>query len=174
MASTLQTSLGPMAVEKAVAGDEAAVLNIMRDAAAWLKDRGINQWSGMLTSKGPELIDHRVKEGVAYLASLNGERIGTVAFYWEDPGIWGDMGKDGLAGYIHGLAVLRKYAGKNIGRALLNWAMEEIKSRKPLVRLDCMAANPRLCRYYEDVGFSCCGQKTFPNGWKSNLYEMKA
>jgi len=162
-----------MTVENAVAGDESTVLAIMRDAANWLKDRGINQWNGMLTPKGEELVHQRVKEGVAYLASLNGEKLGTITILWEDFQIWDEKGRDGLAGYIHGLAILRKYAGKNLGREILNWAMRRIKSQKSIVRLDCMAENQGLCRYYEQLGFQTVGQKTFPNGWKSNLYEMK-
>lgn len=173
MTSIVQTSMGAMTIEKAVAGDEPAVLAIMRDAAAWLKERGVPQWSGMLTPKGPELVDHRVKKGVAYLASLNGEKIATVAILWEDAFTWDEKGGDGLAGYIHGLAILRKYSGKNLGRNLLKWAMDEIRAKRPVVRLDCMAENPRLCRYYEDMGFSFGGQKVLPTGFKVNLYEMK-
>ncbi len=162
-----------MAVEKAAAGDETAVLTVMRDAAAWLKESGIKQWSGMLTPKGEEVVHQRVKDGVAYLATLNGEKMGTVTILWEDFQIWDEKGRDGLAGYIHGLAILRKYSEKNVGRVILGWAVDRIKAEKSLVRLDCMAANPRLCRYYEEVGFQYVGQKSFPNGWKSNLYEMK-
>lgn len=173
MRSIVQTSMGPMTVEKAVAGDESAVLAVMRDAAEWLKERGVNQWNGMLTPKGPELVDHRVKTGVAYLAALNGEKMGTVAILWEDVFVWDEKGRDGLAGYIHGLAVLRKYAGKNLGREILKWAMDEISAQRPAIRLDCMAENPRLCHYYEELGFLNVGQKSYPNGWKSNLYEMK-
>jgi ribosomal protein S18 acetylase RimI-like enzyme len=85
------------------------------------------------------------------------------------------MKKAGMAwpGYIHGLAILRKYAGQSLGREILNWAIDMVKKEKSLVRLDCMAENPRLCRYYEELGFQYVGQKSFPNGWQSNLYEMK-
>jgi ribosomal protein S18 acetylase RimI-like enzyme len=73
---------------------------------------------------------------------------------WTDPEIWGEQGDDGLAGYIHGLAVRRAASGKNLGGDLLNLALKLTTEKpRPFLRLDCIATNERLCRYYRDAGF---------------------
>jgi GNAT superfamily N-acetyltransferase len=148
-----------------------SVLGIMRDAAIWLEDSGIDQWRVILTPTFLQVVQDRIKGGVAYLASFKGEDIGTITIQFDDPYSWGEKGKDGLAGYIRGMAVLRKHSGKGIGREMLNWGMAVIRERRPFVRLDCMAENHRLCRYYEDLGFQSQGQKTLDNGLRTNLYE---
>jgi RimJ/RimL family protein N-acetyltransferase len=43
---------------------------------------------------------------------------------------------------------------------------------KKFIRLDCMAENPALCAYYEQVGFTHRGE-TQGKGWKAALYEKK-
>jgi RimJ/RimL family protein N-acetyltransferase len=43
---------------------------------------------------------------------------------------------------------------------------------KKFIRLDCMAENPALCAYYEQAGFTYCGE-TRGKGWKAALYEKK-
>jgi GNAT superfamily N-acetyltransferase len=175
MKTTRQTPAGEITFQQAQSpSDEGTVLHIMRDAAQWLEREGIPQWKGMLTPKGPDLVQQRVKAGVAYLAFLHGRAVGTVAILWDDAFSWAEKGTDGSAGYIHGLAVLREYAGKGIGREILRWAVGEIKARKPFVRLDCMAENPDLCRYYEEEGFIAQGQRVLSTGFKVRLYEKKS
>lgn len=169
--TSFKTSLGDISVKKAEPQDEEAVLGIMRDAAQWLRSKGIAQWTGVLTDKGPELVHQRIKDGVANIALFNEEKIGTVSVMFEDTFSWGEKGLDGSAGYIHGLAVLRKFSGKEVGLGLLKWAMETIKAEKSHIRLDCMAENPRLCRFYEEIGLSKVGNKIWPSGFKTNLYE---
>ena len=167
----IQTPLGEMLLRRADSSEEAEVLALMRSAATWLLEKCIPQWQGALTDKGVQVVHLRVEAGLAYLGSLNGQNMETVSIQWEDSFSWGEKGLDGSAGYIHGLAVSRELAGKGIGRSLLGWSMDFIKVRKPYVRLDCMAENPRLCRYYEEAGFSKVGQTGLPNGFKVNLYE---
>jgi len=167
----IATSIGDLSIRKAQPGEETSVLSLMREAALWLQEKGIPQWQGVLGSQGQEIANYRVKEGTAYLAELNRKNAGTISIQWEDPFSWGKKGTDGSAGYIHGLAISRHFAGKEVGKEILKWAEETIRAQKPLVRLDCMAENPRLCRYYEDAGFSKIGQNSFPSGFKVSLYE---
>ena len=171
MSSTIQTQIGEVVIRKAETKDADSVLGIMRDAAIWLEDCGIDQWRVILTPTFLKVVQDRVNGGCTYLASFNGQDIGTITIQWEDPYSWGEKGKDGLAGYIRGMTVLRKYAGKGIGRDMLNWGMRVIAENRPFVRLDCMTENQRLCRYYEEMGFRSEGQKTLDNGFRTNLYE---
>ncbi|HEY5038270.1 MAG TPA: GNAT family N-acetyltransferase [bacterium] len=171
MTENIKTSIGEINIKKAGIEDEEAVLTIVRDATNWLEGKGIPQWTAYLSENGRRFVQKRIKNDVVYLASFQGEIIGTVAILWEDPSIWEVKGSDGLAGYIHSLAILRRFEGKQVGKDILRWAMDTIRTQRSFIRLDCMAENVRLCRYYEEMGFAPVGQKTFPNGWLDKLYE---
>src|SRR5579859_1765247 len=127
----VNTSIGPINIKRAGIQDEETVLGIMRDAAKWLQEKGIPQWEGVLTEKGRDLVHQRIEAGLAYVAAFNGENIGTVSIQWTDQYAWDGKGLDGSAGYIHGLAVLRRFAGKKVGLDILKWAMETIRAEKP-------------------------------------------
>jgi len=43
---------------------------------------------------------------------------------------------------------------------------------KKVYSLDCMAENPALCAYYEQIGFTYHGE-TQSKGWKAALCEKK-
>jgi GNAT superfamily N-acetyltransferase len=74
---------------------------------------------------------------------------------------------------VHCLAIRRAFAGIGLGRYLLQWAEQRIAAvGKKFIRLDCMAENPALCAYYEQVGFTHRGE-TQGKGWKAALYEKK-
>lgn len=173
MASTIQTQLGNLVVRKAEPSEKAMVLAIKQDAARWLEAKGIHQWAGILMAQGEDFVHKPVQEGEAYLALKDDLPIGTITLTWEDAVSWGEKGKDGKAGYLHGMAVLRKYAGKEIGKNLLNWAMGAIRAKGKIIRLDCMAENPRINRYYTDLQFESKGQATLASGFKVSLYEKK-
>ena len=60
------------------------------------------------------------------------------------------------AGYVHRLAVPRRGTGQ--GQRLLGWAAQQVTDRgRSHLRLDCVATNGELRRYYERLGFAYCG-----------------
>lgn len=68
---------------------------------------------------------------------------------WSDP-LWSDV--DGTAGYVHRMAVYRRAAG--LGAVMLRWAADAVREHgSDALRLDCVASNARLRRYYEAAGF---------------------
>ena len=92
-----------------------------------------------------------------YLAALEGRTFGTLALQWSDEEVWGYAPGD--AGYVHGLAIRRDFAGLGLGRELLRWAEDRAAlSGKRYLRLDCVAKNRRLNEYYERAGFRCRGR----------------
>ncbi len=173
MSSTIQTQLGSLTLRKAGPSEKALVLGIKQDAARWLEAKGIHQWAGILMAQGEDFVHKPVQEGEAYLALKDDTPVGTITLTWEDKVSWGEKGGDQKAGYLHGLAVLRKYAGKGIGKQMLEWAIEVIRAKGKIVRLDCMAENPRINRYYTDMAFEPKGQTTLASGFKVSLYEKK-
>lgn len=173
MIATLQTQIGELTIRRAKSSEKNVVLAIKQDAARWLENKGIHQWAGILMAPGEDMVHKRVHEGEVYLAFQGEDPVGTVSILWEDPISWGEKGKDGKAGYMHGLAVLRRYAGKAVGKEILRWAMDVIRSKNKMIRMDCMAENPRINRYFKDLDFTYAGVSTLPSGFKVSLFEKK-
>ena len=159
----------PIIIIPAQPSDLETVLDILEEATRWVSSRGIEQWqSGQF--------QHTAGRGDVYPALLDTQAIGTVSIHWNeriDKIIWGDIPDLEEAGYVHRLAVCRDFAGKGLGRYLLQWAERRIAEvGKKFIRLDCMAENPALRAYYEQAGFIYRGE-TQGKGWKAALYEKK-
>ncbi len=158
----LQTRMGRLLIVRAGEQDAESVIAVMRDAAQWLRSRGIDQWGWAFTEKGAELIHQRIQREEVYLAVYEGQRVATVCLQWQDKLIWDERGEDGQAGYVHGLAIMRRAGGQGVGQQLLAWAEVQIAARgRSLARLDCMADNPGLCAYYRCQGYRDLGVKHF-------------
>jgi ribosomal protein S18 acetylase RimI-like enzyme len=138
------------------------VFAVVHEAAKWLESRGIPQWRFFLTDAGRDFVRDRIGSGETYLVfDSSHQPIATFRLQWSDQEIWGPRGLDGQAGYVHGLAVRRHAAGAGLGLKLLDLASDLIaRNSRPLVRLDCMAANPPLCDFYRRAGFSDLGVGT--------------
>jgi ribosomal protein S18 acetylase RimI-like enzyme len=128
------------------------VLAIMRGAAAWLQSNGNDQWEFILTDEFPPIVEKWILGKASNFARLNGEIVGAIALMWDDPDVWDERGKDGKAGYIHGLAIRREFAGQGIGEELVRWAIRQCEEREKVCRLDCMGGT-KLAKYYENLGF---------------------
>jgi GNAT superfamily N-acetyltransferase len=131
-----------------------AVLDVLADAAGWLREREIDQW--------PERFDRdwvmpAIERGETWLAERDGEVVGSLVVQWEDPMFWAGYPND--AGYLHRLAVRRP--GTGLGAQLLRWAERHTSDAgKPFLRLDCVAGNEELRAYYERAGYEHVGHVT--------------
>jgi protein-tyrosine phosphatase len=136
--------------------------------------RGIDQWNWFATEAGKEFVIRRIREHEVYALQDKDQPIATVTLQYSDHDIWGSRGQDGLAGYVHGLAVVRPAAGRGLGHSLIRWAEQRFaEQNKSLCRLDCMAANGSLRSYYEKLGFVSVGVKQFDRGLVAALYERR-
>lgn len=154
---------------RATEADVAALVSLYDEASAWLMARGSRQWPpGWWT---PAVVVKELRAGhEMYLARRDGEPVGKLTLQWDDTEVWGEQPPD--AAYIHGLCVSRVVAGRELGVALLGWASQRARANgRSLLRLDCMAANPRLRAYYEGLGFVYRG--IGDEGWAA-LYERPA
>ena len=160
---------------RAEAGDAPRVLSIVQEAARWLASRGIRQWNWYLTEAGERSIPERIAMHESYLVTSDGIDAATFSLQWDDRMFWGDRGADGLAGYIHGLAVSRAFAGRGLGGQVLRWTEGEIARRgRVFFRLDCMAENERLCAFYREQGLQDAGNATLPDRTYSfRLFEKR-
>src|SRR5260370_39399149 len=107
-------------IVRATVADATTMLALHEEAARWLVARGIQQW--LPGDFAVEPLVAQIGRGEAYLARIGGEPVGTFTLQWADPRLWGEQPDD--AGYVHGLAVRRAYAGRGLGRVLLDSAGE--------------------------------------------------
>lgn len=138
------------------------VLDVLDEAAAWLRENNIEQWPAKFS--GPDdwrnaRIRAYVESGQTWLVRTNTTDIAVFTLAGADPDYahgWPDDPEEGL--YIYRMAIRRTYAGRDIGTHLLNWAAARAAALgKRWLRLDCHRHNHDLQRYYELRGFEHVG-----------------
>ncbi|MGH8834460.1 MAG: GNAT family N-acetyltransferase [Actinomycetes bacterium] len=141
------------------------------EVSSWLAGFGV-QW--LLDYPGP--FPERIARGEVYLAYLptSAKPIATVSLDDRaDPEFWGRQQED--AGYVHRLAVRRRYAGHEIGATLLDFAGDQVAAGgRPWLRLDCHKENTKLHRYYETHGFEHLTTIDIPSRRSGALFQRPA
>ena len=143
----------PVAVRQATPAELALVMEILDEAARWLISRGIRQWESppppdCWTDFREEIARKRV-----YLVTpkASDEVVGTFRVAWSGAPLWKD---DSNAGYLYSLAVRPPFIGQGIGPAVIEWLTKRFTLLgKEKFRLDCIAANAELRKWYEGLGF---------------------
>lgn len=145
------------------------VMAILAEAAAWLKGKGIDQWPSPPNEHWQRRMAEAIQRKEVHTVGVVNNRFGMVRFTWADP-YWPD---DNLAGYVHSMAVRSDMHGQNLGGLILFWAIRKAKREgKQFLRLDCLARNGRLRRYYEEQGFSYQGE-VIDHDYVAALYEKE-
>ena len=143
----------PVTIRRARADEVEVVASILAEAATWLHERGKSMWTPE-ELEAAEVAQH-VRDGLYYLATVEGAPAGTLRFQISDWEIWPELNGSGDSAFVHRFAVRRKYAGGSVSAALLEWAKEEARARGlKYLRLDCEAGRPQLRAVYERNGFS--------------------
>jgi len=147
------------------------VLQMLKEAALWLRDKGIDYWQDWLDP--PSLFTDWIKQGFDgnqfYLVQMSEQVIGCFRLQWQDPMFWGEQEDD--AGYIHSLTISRKHAGQGIGAEVLRSIEAHCReNKKTFLRLDCGAGVKGLRRYYEALCFKPVGEIAV-EGERLTLYE---
>ncbi|WP_163543314.1 GNAT family N-acetyltransferase [Occultella kanbiaonis] len=140
----------------------------LRDGlAAWQESIGVTQWR--VGEVSPFVVERQVAAGEWYVLRRGGSLVATARLLTRDEHTWGpELGGEGSAGYLHGLMVARTAAGEGLGGQILEWFCRMSASHGlPAARLDCVATNARLRRYYRDHGFTEQGVTDFgaTSGW---------
>jgi uncharacterized protein (DUF924 family)/GNAT superfamily N-acetyltransferase len=146
-----RVAAGAFQVTPAAGEDVSTILALLDDAARWMLARGIDQWRPGMFTRG--MVEPRVAAGEAFIARDEAGVVGSFQLHHDDPAVWG--AGPPVAFYLHNLVVARRATGRGMGRAFLAWAERNVAARgRPLLRLDCVAANPALCAYYAGAGFA--------------------
>ncbi len=139
-------------VRAATSVEAPIVLSILREAAAWLEQRGIPLWRE--AELEPATISRDVNAGHYVLAFSGDLAVGTARLTLDDPLFWPDAAADDAV-YLHRLAVRRSHAGGVVSAVVLDWALAHAAELgRPFLRLDCKANRPRLRAVYERFGFA--------------------
>jgi GNAT superfamily N-acetyltransferase len=130
------------------------VLDVLANAAAWLRRRGVPQWPDRFER---DWVMPAIERGETWLAELDAQIVGSLVVQWDDPLFWAGYPSD--SGYLHRLAVRRH--GDALGARLLLWAERHAAAEgKQHLRLDCVASNQSLRAYYERAGYEHLGDVT--------------
>ncbi|WP_310550432.1 GNAT family N-acetyltransferase [Paenibacillus glufosinatiresistens] len=153
------------------AGPERAreVLELLRGAAEWMRENGLTQWKPeQFTEAG---VASYFAEREVYVAEDEDKAAGVFTLQFSDPEYWGRR-NDPRYAYLHRLAVGQAYRGGGLGAAMLQYAADLARHRGCLgLRLDTVANNVKLNRYYQTRGFRLMGMNEISGGKKVNLYE---
>ena len=133
-------------------------LDFLEEIAAWLHARGIAQWRPGDFRRATDYYRQAVAGGEVWLAYAETELVGTLRILPADPIVWPEVKVDDAV-YVNTLAVRRDWAHAGVGTALLAWANTVAhRMGRTYVRLDCMADNAFLRRYYAQAGFAARGE----------------
>jgi len=139
-----------ISIRQAGIADAQHIVAVLREAASWLDQRGISMWREEIM---PDRIIAEISSGLFFVAQCSGEIAGTLKFQLEDKQFWPDVPQDDSA-FVHRLAVLRRFAGGTVSRALLQWAVERARGLgRQFLRLDCETSRPRLRTFLRTFWF---------------------
>lgn len=152
---------GPLEVRRAGAGDIGTIMDILSAARDDQERQGLPVSWRVIPR---EAVTASVGRGETYLIRSAEDMVGTLGLEWRDAEVWPDSDTAGAA-YLHRLAVCPRHHGRGLGQFAVSWAEQAATARgRPLLRLDAVAANKRLCDWYERLGFTPKGEVLLP-GW---------
>jgi GNAT superfamily N-acetyltransferase len=170
----IQTTAGLLAIVQVGIDELDRIMALMQEVSDWLQSRGITQWRRMFSEEGRAFVAARFATDEVYLVYQGEEPVATFTIRWQETTLWGDIGLDGQAGYLHGFAVSRKIGGKGVGKALMAWVEKQVSARgRRYLRLNTAAGNPGICGYYEREGFTPCGVVAHFLGGMTQLYQRE-
>lgn len=155
-------------IRQARLDDVLRILELRHKAADWLETLGSDQWSdaGIGDTEFVRRVQMSIEHGETWVAEIDHKVIGTIAVdHWSDPGLWSpDELSESMI--IHRMIIDREYAGRGIGKDLLDQA-ESVAAKQGAkwLRLDAWTTNGGLHAYYEKAGFRYVrtGPKTLPS-----------
>ncbi|SRR6266516_2561543 len=147
-------------IRRATVCDLRTVVGLINEAALWLRTKDTDQWRDKWPTPAGRVkrIAADITLRKTWIAWDDTTPVGTITIEHEQnpnlPVLW-RPDDDRPAVSLHRVVVNRKYAGRRLGEALLEWAGKEAAGRFDVefTRIDVWTTNDALHRYYEDIGF---------------------
>ena len=157
---------------QALPRDLTDLYSLLQEASAWPRAQGSTQWNPVYPI---ERFAQEVEDGHVWYWKLGTAPLATVTLLPRRPdyypaGVWDD---DVPAWHVCRFTVKRTLAGHRVGETLLRQLeLDAAGSGLQALRLDAVAANPFLERYYLARGFEDCGTVEI-RGERSVLLERR-
>ncbi|HEY3481305.1 MAG TPA: GNAT family N-acetyltransferase [Streptomyces sp.] len=152
-----------------------AVLDLLLGRAAWLRNRGSDQWHNF--DEKQDKLEQVVAAGRTWLMrdGDDGTPLGTITFTDADPEFWTPEEQRTPALYLAKLATDPKVAGRGLGRTLLQFAMYMANADSTIeeVRFDVWKTAYDLHRYYEREGWTYVRTVDLPHRFSGVLFSRE-
>ncbi|WP_079027480.1 GNAT family N-acetyltransferase [Streptomyces rimosus] len=141
-----------MKIAPATSNDLATLLSFREEAAGWLRGIGSDQWSRPYPA---DRLLSTIEAGEVFMLRDGEVTAGTITLTSEaEQGLWTDEELKEPSLFINKLTVARRYAGRDLGGRLLDWAGDRAyRANAKWIRLDAWTTNKALQRYYTLHGF---------------------
>lgn len=155
-------------------GEKEEVLQLFKEAAEKIHKMNIDHWQ--YWKNPPKEKIKWIEQGIEnneffFINTSDNKNLGMVRILNEDVLYWGKQ--EHKATYIHSLVVREKYNGKGLGTRIIQEIENQAKRNNcKYLRLDADSKNPKLCHYYEKLGFKHVGTKKLPLS-VYNLYQKE-
>jgi GNAT superfamily N-acetyltransferase len=151
----------PIGLRRAVVDDIEVIIELIEDAAAWLRGKGTDQWARPWPNRAGRnsRILTSLSQGKTWIGWDNGIPAATITSDPEEDPYWPDDLRREPAVYVHRLVVGRPYQGAGLGAALLDWAGWTARRAYGArwIRVSAWTTNAGLHAYYRRQGFELCG-----------------
>lgn len=140
-------------IRRATQDDLDGIVDLRLHSEAWLRERGIDQWS--VTHRGVTSINERMAaETMHAIDDAAGSLVGTVTLDGVDLDFWTPEEAQTPALYLYKLMIHSDHRGCGLGDAVLDWACANAEAQGlPWLRIDVWKTNRRLHEYYLNRGF---------------------
>jgi GNAT superfamily N-acetyltransferase len=155
-------------IRRAGSGDLESVRELLAEGGRYMVARGEPQvWPDPFPA---DRVAPYLERGCVFVAvSRSYGTLGTFLLVDEDPGYWGERSHP--SAHLHRMAVRRAFAGRGVGRRMVEWAVRAAQGRGARVlRLECLRGAGSLRAYYESLGFRPIGDGEV-EGLELALYE---
>ncbi|WP_196888676.1 GNAT family N-acetyltransferase [Aureivirga sp. CE67] len=150
------------------------VLELFKESAEKIDKKNVDHWQ--YWKNPPKEKINWVVEGIYqkeffFIYDSMQQNIGMVRIMNEDLLYWGKQIEK--AKYIHSFVIREEFNGKGFGQKIIE-SIEFLATKEncKYLRLDADSKNPKLCNYYENLGFQKVGEKKLPLSIY-NLYEKE-
>lgn len=126
-------------------------ITVLREVGQWLTDSGQVLWDMDDLSVGT-LVDDYTRDN-CYVMYVDEVPAATFILQWKDP-LYYDNVPDGTAGFVHKVAIHRRFAGQNLFQPMLDFCLDAAQKKGVReIQLETDATRPKLMAFYERYGF---------------------